>query len=153
LTSSRRAGFVDNPDAVTRQQHPLAFLNALFQHAAAYTHVAPQRRRTAAITPPTNRANAVQHLVRTHPVVVVGILIVASFAGLLLLPPISQDQNYHQFADQRTLLGVPNFWNVVSNLPFIAVGAAGLQRFRPASAHPATTGSPTTARCFGTGCQ
>jgi hypothetical protein len=59
-----------------------------------------------------------------------GILTVASLAGLLLLPPIPQDQSYHQFADQRALLGMPNFWNVVSNLPFVAVGAAGLQRFR-----------------------
>jgi hypothetical protein len=33
-----------------------------------------------------------------------------SLAGLLLLPPIPQDQTYHQFADQRTLLGIPNFW-------------------------------------------
>lgn len=48
---------------------------------------------------------------------------------MLLLPPITQDQGYHQFADQRTLLGIPNFWNVVSNVPFIAVGAAGLRRF------------------------
>ena len=56
-------------------------------------------------------------------------LMTASLAGLLLLPPISQDQSYHQFADQRTLLGVPNFWNVVSNLPFVAVGAVGLARF------------------------
>jgi Ceramidase len=62
--------------------------------------------------------------------IVMGILIVASLAGLLLLPPIPQDQDYHQFADRRTLLGIPNFWNVVSNLPFIAVGAAGLWRFR-----------------------
>jgi len=53
----------------------------------------------------------------------------ASLAGLLLLPPIPQDQSYHRFADQRTLLGIPNFWNVVSNLPFIAIGAAGLRRF------------------------
>src|SRR5215467_16384106 len=52
-----------------------------------------------------------------------------SLAGLLMLPPIPQDQGYHQFADQRTLLGIPNFWNVVSNLPFIAVGAAGLRQF------------------------
>jgi Ceramidase len=54
---------------------------------------------------------------------------IASLAALLLLPPIPQDQNYHQFADQRTLLGIPNFWNVVSNLPMIAVGAVGLRRF------------------------
>jgi hypothetical protein len=58
-----------------------------------------------------------------------------SLVGLLLLPPITQDQSYHQFADQRTILGIPNFWNVVSNLPFLAVGAAGLWRFRD---NPAT---------------
>jgi hypothetical protein len=54
----------------------------------------------------------------------------ASLAGLLLLPQIPQDQAYHQFADQRALLGIPNFWNVVSNFPFIAVGAVGLWQFR-----------------------
>jgi hypothetical protein len=59
---------------------------------------------------------------------------VVSLVGLLLLPPIPQDQSYHQFADQRILLGMPNFWNVVSNLPFIAVGAAGLWRFHHHSA-------------------
>jgi hypothetical protein len=56
-------------------------------------------------------------------------LMAASLVILLLLPPISQDQNYHDFADQRTILGIPYFWNVVSNLPFIAVGAAGIRRF------------------------
>jgi hypothetical protein len=56
-------------------------------------------------------------------------LMATSLVGLLLLPPITQDQSYHHFADQRTLLGVPNFWNVASNLPFIAIGAAGLWRF------------------------
>jgi hypothetical protein len=53
-----------------------------------------------------------------------------SLGGLFALPPIPQDQSYHQFADQRTILGIPNFWNVVSNLPFLAVGTEGLRRFR-----------------------
>ncbi|MGA7597074.1 MAG: ceramidase domain-containing protein [Pseudolabrys sp.] len=57
-------------------------------------------------------------------------VMVVSIVGLLLLPPISQNQNYHDFADQRTILGIPHFWNVVSNLPFIAVGAAGLWQCR-----------------------
>jgi Ceramidase len=57
------------------------------------------------------------------------VLTAASLGALLLLPPISQDQTYHQFADQRTLLGIPNFWNVVSNIPFVVVGAAGLWQF------------------------
>jgi Ceramidase len=51
---------------------------------------------------------------------------VASLAALWLLPPIYQPQSYHQFADVHTFFGIANFWNVVSNLPFIAIGAAGL---------------------------
>ena len=47
-------------------------------------------------------------------------------AAALLVDPIPQDPAYHLFADRRTLLDVPNFWNVVSNLPFLIVGAAGL---------------------------
>jgi hypothetical protein len=58
------------------------------------------------------------------------ILILVSIIGLLLLPPITQNQHYHDFADPRTILGIPRFWNVVSNLPFIAVGAAGLWQSR-----------------------
>jgi Ceramidase len=62
-------------------------------------------------------------------------LMAATLGALLLLPPIPQDQAYHQFADQRTLFGIPNFWNVVSNIPFIFVGAAGLWSYHR---HPAT---------------
>ena len=66
---------------------------------------------------------------RNRPVLALLVLTVASLAGLSLIPPIPQVQSYHQFADQRTLFGIPNVWNVVSNLPFIAVGAAALARF------------------------
>jgi len=59
--------------------------------------------------------------------IVVG-LMAGSLALLLLLPPILQNQSYHGFADVRTVLGVPNFWNVVSNIPFVVVGAVGLAR-------------------------
>jgi hypothetical protein len=58
--------------------------------------------------------------IRDRPVTVLYGLIVVSLAGLLPLPPLLQDQSYHQFADQRELFGIPNFWNVVSNLPFVA---------------------------------
>src|SRR5215813_10130607 len=64
-----------------------------------------------------------------HPLFVLAGLTVMSLAGLGLLPRIPQDQTYHLFADQRTLLGIPNFWNVVSNIPFVVVGALGLARF------------------------
>jgi hypothetical protein len=62
-------------------------------------------------------------------IVFVGLMAV-SLLALPLLPPIPQDQGYHDFADQRTLLGVPNFWNVVSNIPFIVIGALGLRQSR-----------------------
>jgi hypothetical protein len=55
---------------------------------------------------------------------------VASLAALMLLPPIPQPQSYHQFADGNTIFGIPNFWNVVSNLPFVIIGAIGLVRYR-----------------------
>ena len=68
-------------------------------------------------------------LVRCRPVPVLYGLMFISLIALLPLPPLLQNQDYHQFADQRELFGIPNFWNVVSNLPFIAIGAAGLLRF------------------------
>ena len=47
-----------------------------------------------------------------------------------VVPAILQDQKYHLFADARTIAGIPNFWNVVSNLPFAIVGTLGLIKFR-----------------------
>jgi len=44
----------------------------------------------------------------------------------MLLPPIAQDPAYHDFADHRGLLGIPNFLSVTSNLAFLAVGIAGI---------------------------
>jgi len=44
----------------------------------------------------------------------------------LFLSPIPQPQWYHAFADQRGFLGVPNFGDVVSNLPFAIFGVWGL---------------------------
>jgi len=44
----------------------------------------------------------------------------------LLLPRIPQPQSYHMFADQRSFLGIPNFGDVVSNVPFAIVGLWGL---------------------------
>ena len=44
---------------------------------------------------------------------------------LLFVGPIPQKDSYHQFADQRTLAGVANFWNVISNLPFALIAVWG----------------------------
>jgi hypothetical protein len=74
--------------------------------------------------------------IKERPIPAIIALMTVTLAALLLLPPIPQDQHYHRFADQRMLLGIPHFWNVVSNLPFIAVGVAGLRQFyrQPATA-------------------
>jgi hypothetical protein len=53
--------------------------------------------------------------------------ILAIVAGALLFPRIPQDPAYHNFADQRRLLGVPNFFDVTSNLFFLLVGLAGMR--------------------------
>jgi len=42
---------------------------------------------------------------------------------------VSQDPNYHLFADARTILEIPNFWNVISNLPFLLFGGIGMHIF------------------------
>lgn len=69
--------------------------------------------------------------IRSHPLMFLfGLAAISLLALLLLVPPIPQPQGYHGFADGVTLLGTPNFWNVVSNLPFVLVGAAGLKYLR-----------------------
>jgi hypothetical protein len=60
--------------------------------------------------------------------------------ALWLLPPLHQDQRYHQFADQRTLFAIPNFWNVISNAPFAIVGIFGLIALRDAVSRILFTG-------------
>lgn len=67
----------------------------------------------------------------------IGLLIIVaaiSVVGLFFTGRISQDQSYHLFADTQRIWGMPNFWNVVSNLPFLLVGGFGLWRY-PRLAH------------------
>ncbi|MFM8551369.1 MAG: alkaline phytoceramidase [Nitrospiraceae bacterium] len=57
-------------------------------------------------------------------------LLTVTIAGILIFcaiwPPIPQDQAYHQFADHRSCLGIPNCLNVLSNLSFAVAGIIGL---------------------------
>jgi hypothetical protein len=54
------------------------------------------------------------------------LLTLAAAFVTFLLPPIAQDPEYHFFADTRPFFGIPNCFDVISNLPFAAVGVAGL---------------------------
>ncbi len=53
-------------------------------------------------------------------------LILLSFISLLFIKPIPQDLAYHIFADRRTIAGINNFFDVLSNLPFFYVGLLGV---------------------------
>lgn len=49
-----------------------------------------------------------------------------TIVGLWWYGPIPQDPNYHDFADQRKWGGIPNFWDVASNLPMFFLGFFGI---------------------------
>tara|TARA_R110002167_G_scaffold137327_2_gene324258 strand:- start:732 stop:1544 length:813 start_codon:yes stop_codon:yes gene_type:complete len=63
-----------------------------------------------------------------HPARLVALAAIAAVAiGIFLAqPPMAQNPAFHLFADSRALCGLANFWNVASNLPFAAIGLAGL---------------------------
>jgi hypothetical protein len=56
------------------------------------------------------------------------LLMLAALVALvcLLLPPTPQSPSYHRFADRRSFLGIPNFGDVASNLPFAVIGLWGI---------------------------
>jgi hypothetical protein len=74
-------------------------------------------------------------------------LVVVAITVLAFVPPIPQDPAYHNFADRRTILGVPNFLNVISNAPFAVIGILALWRVRCGSARILFAG--VTATAFG----
>jgi hypothetical protein len=62
-----------------------------------------------------------------------GLIIITALlvlGGVTNLGPIAQDISYHLFADDRTIWSIPNFWNVISNIPFVMVGLLGVYQLR-----------------------
>ena len=57
------------------------------------------------------------------------LLVISGIAltAVWFFPPIAQDLTYHDFADQRSFLGVPNLFNVLSNAFFFYVGISGVR--------------------------
>lgn len=62
---------------------------------------------------------------RTGIWILVGMTVLVA-SGALLMPRMSQPLSYHEFADQRSWLGIVNFADVVSNAAFAFVGVWGL---------------------------
>lgn len=70
----------------------------------------------------------------THKLIILAILSIIIIVSITLLGRIAQDDAFHHFADDHTKLGVPNFLNVLSNLPFLITGGIGLSMLGKAAA-------------------
>lgn len=58
----------------------------------------------------------------------ISLLLAVSMASVVIgcnLDPIAQDPGYHFFADNRTVLSIPNFYNAASNIIFVLAGISG----------------------------
>jgi hypothetical protein len=78
-----------------------------------------------------------------------GALAFAALAAALLWAPAAQWESYHAFADQRSWAGVPRAADVLSNLPFLLVGVAGLRLlFAPGALPPTAFSHPWERRAF-----
>jgi len=91
-------------------------------------------------------------LAMRRPLLIIIALAVAAVAGTFLFVPwFPQDPAYHRFADTRPFLGIPNFWNVVSNLPFLVIGVLVLSPADRRGACRSTFGVGLILTAFGSG--
>jgi hypothetical protein len=58
--------------------------------------------------------------------VIITILAATAIAAALLLPKIPHPPSYHDFADDRSFMGMPNALDVLSNIPLVVLGAFGI---------------------------
>ena len=58
----------------------------------------------------------------------IALLALLALTVLVIHGAIPQSQRYHDFADQRAVWGIPRFFDVISNLPFVLVGLLGLYK-------------------------
>ena len=59
-------------------------------------------------------------------VFIILLVVLGAILFIFQQPPIPQDTSYHEFADQRSLFGLPNYLNIFSNLPYFVFGLIGL---------------------------
>ncbi|WP_192821405.1 ceramidase domain-containing protein [Rufibacter sp. LB8] len=76
------------------------------------------------------------------------LLVTAAVVGVFLVDPIPQDLAYHAFADGQTHVGIPNFWNVLSNLPFMVVGLYCVMRLYQGNPKGLMKGTKTGYQLF-----
>ncbi len=78
----------------------------------------------------------------------IAIAFISVIVLFFVLDPIAQDLNYHNFSDRSTLLSLPNALNVLSNLPFLFVGAVGLIALRQGGKNALTIVEPLKSSYF-----
>ena len=52
---------------------------------------------------------------------------IITVVALFFIAPVEQNEEYHNFSDKNTVLNIPNFWNVISNIPFLVIGIIGIK--------------------------
>jgi hypothetical protein len=63
---------------------------------------------------------------RDYRIWLLALALLAAGLAIVLVRPIPEPTIFRQLADERMLFGIANFWNVVSNAPFLIIGAWGL---------------------------
>lgn len=58
---------------------------------------------------------------------IIAAFVLMSIIAVFSLDPIAQNPAYHHFADQRDILNISHFCNVISSLPFIIIGVIGMR--------------------------
>ena len=61
-----------------------------------------------------------------HRMKIIITIVVVSIIAVFSMNPIAQDPGYHNFADRRGMINIPNFFDVISNLSFVIVGVMGM---------------------------
>jgi hypothetical protein len=75
-------------------------------------------------------------------------LVAAAALAAVLAPAITRTPAFHRYADQRAWLGIPHAGDVLSNLPFILVGAIGLGLAIPIARTRRTPHTPLAIALF-----
>ena len=60
--------------------------------------------------------------------IILTVFAIIAVAAIFIMSPIEQNKEYHKFCDSDTIFNIPNFWNVVSNIPFLIIGLIGLYK-------------------------
>ena len=80
--------------------------------------------------------------------ITLAIVTLVLLAAIPWLPHVAQDPGYHRFADTRTLFGIVNAMDTLSNLAFIGVGMTGVWLLLTGRLQPATSAAGATAGLF-----